>query len=457
VIEPPLFDTNLDGTVPGDGRAAQAGQGGKLVRILVLIGALAIAAVGLLASGAGILISLLDSAGNTLEMATASASFLALTVGLGLAVAWQAGQAIAGRPSGRFRPRRIGAGVLLFVAALILGQLVRSLDLVQPLIFPLFHIAAATLPPLIILAAVGRGLQGAGRWRDVVLETGSGAMLSTLLAFSLEFAVIVGGLAIGLVFVAMQPGGVELLQTVANRFQDPATLQDAANLTPLVRSPLVVAAILIFVSGIIPLIEEAVKTIGVGLLAYRRPTLPEAVVWGVASGAGFALAEGMFNSIGGLEAWAGVALLRVGASLLHCFTGGLMGVAWYYLVVERRPARTLGLFAGSVAIHSLWNALVTGISLLSLLAVGGEITSTAQGAAGLGSLTLLALLCLLALSTILGLVVLARYTRRHSPVPHTAAVPPAVFQAAAWDAAAWDAGASHTADPSATGAAEEQP
>jgi hypothetical protein len=169
--------------------------------------------------------------------------------------------------------------------------------------------------------------------------------------------------------------------------------------------------------------------VGVGLLAYRRPTMPEAVVWGLASGAGFALAEALFNSISGLDSWAGVAMLRVGASLLHCFTGGLMGLAWYYLLAERRWGYTLGLYATSVSIHGLWNALAAGMALVSLLAAGQETTSPAQGVAGLGTLAILALIVLLTLGIIAGLAALVRHARRHGPPPPVPVSQPAALHA----------------------------
>jgi hypothetical protein len=388
-----------------------------VARVLVLIGALGIVAVGLLVASGGLLMSFLDQADDPLATTTGSLSFLALSAGLGLALAWQAWGAISGRHTGPFQPPRIWAWGLLFVVAVLCGQVILSLDLVPGLTFPLFHIAAAALPPLMILALMGRSLKGTARWRDVVLQTSSGAFLSTFLAFTLEFAAILSALVVGIAIVAVQPGGVDMLQSLAERLQNLAELQDPASLAPLVESPIILVVALLFFAGIIPLIEETVKTLGVGLLAYRRPTLPEAVVWGLASGAGFALTEALFNSISGLDLWAGVVVLRVGASLLHTFTGGLMGLAWYFIVVKRRWLRPIALYAVSVGFHGMWNALATAVSLVSLHATGQEVTATAQGVAGFGILAVLGLLFLLVLAVILGLVWLAHYARQHGQSP----------------------------------------
>jgi hypothetical protein len=387
----------------------------KAARVLVLIGALSIAVGGVLGGSVSILIGLFQPAGDRLSMITIGTSLLVLSVGLGLPLAWQAWQALEGRKSVPFRPPRLGLWIVAFLVVVLAGQSVLSLDLLPELLFPPLHIAAAVLPPLLILAAIGRSLGQVTRWRDVVLETGSGAFLSTFLAFSLEFAAILVLLLGALVIVAAQPGGSELLQKLSDSLQNATWLQDPSHLVPLANSPIIIGAALALFAGVIPLIEELVKTAGVGLLAYRRPSLPAAVLWGLASGAGFALAEGMFNSAGGLDLWAGVVLLRVGASSLHCFTGGLMGLAWYELLARNRWPRAVALYAGSVAIHGLWNSLAAGMSFVSLRSMAPGTSVSGQALAGAGVLVLLAAILVLTCGVWVGLALLVRYARRYSP------------------------------------------
>jgi hypothetical protein len=222
--------------------------------------------------------------------------------------------------------------------------------------------------------------------------------------------------AVVLAAVALQPGGPDLLQTLTDHLQDISWLQDPGSLSALATSPIVVVAALVVVAGIIPIIEEAVKTVGVGLLAYRRPRLSQAFLWGLACGAGFAMAEGLLNTAGGLDAWAFVVTLRVGAALLHTFTGGLMGVAWYYALVERRWPRWLGLYTASVGLHGLWNALAAGVAFISLASGDVEMPYPSSGLAGIGITATLVLLVFLVVSVGLGMVALTRYVRSHSPV-----------------------------------------
>jgi hypothetical protein len=199
---------------------------------------------------------------------------------------------------------------------------------------------------------------------------------------------------------------------LTEQLQDPAGQQSSVELGDLIKSPIVVALIFLTFAGIVPLIEEAVKTIGLGLMAYRRPGLAEALLWGVAGGAGFGLAEGLFNSAGGLDAWAPIVLLRVGASLLHCFTGALMGLAWYAALARRRWIWALGLYAASVGVHGLWNGLTATMALLSLGAPGSQATAPEPMLTNVGAVTAGGLLVLLALLVGLSLVGIVRYVRQ---------------------------------------------
>ena len=297
--------------------------------------------------------------------------------------------------------------------AVAIGQILLSLDLLPVVTFPLFHIAAASLPALIIVALVGRVLCGVTTWRDGILQLSSGAFVATPLAFALEAIILLSLLVATLVSVALRPGGQDLLQTMTVYLQDPVWLQDPAGLAPAFTSPAILAAGLLTVAGIIPLIEETVKTVGIGLMAYRRPTLPQAFLWGLAGGAGFTLVEGLLNAASGVQMWAPVILLRVGTTLLHCFTGALMGLAWYKILARQKWRHGLGLYAVSIGIHGLWNALSIGMAILSM---GMPQPGTGDS---LGVVAALALLLVLIVAMALGLAGLTLYVRKQIPVPQS--------------------------------------
>jgi RsiW-degrading membrane proteinase PrsW (M82 family) len=376
-----------------------------LLRVLALIAALGIVGIGAMLGLVGIAISLMSGGPDMLMLVTSSASILLLSVGLGLAAAWHAWRAIQGSPSAAFRPQRVRILVTLFLLALVLGQTMLSLSLLPALTFPLFHIGATILPILIVLALVGRSLGGAATWRELVLQAASGAFVATPIAFILEgLTILLIGIS-ALLSLAWQPGGQDLIQRATSYLQDPSLLQDPGLLAPALLTPGILVIAFAVVAGLIPLIEEAVKTIGVPLMGYRRPSLPQAALWGLAAGAGFAAAEGLLNASSSVGAsWLPVVSLRVGTTLLHCLTGMVMGLAWYQIVSRQRWFHGLLLYAASVAVHGLWNALALSLALASFRTVVGP-----------GAVASLVLLVLLGLGLAVGLASMTAYARQQSP------------------------------------------
>jgi len=374
-----------------------------------------IAAIGTLLGAAGIALGIVSSGPDVMTTVTVSASVLALSLGLGPAAAWHAWQAVKGLPSAAFHPKMPWLLLLLFLLALALGQLVLSLSILPVLTFPLLHVAASVIPPLFIVALVGRALGKDSTWRDVVLQMSGGAFLAAPLAFILEAATILSITIAALTGLALQPGGQDLLTTASSYLQAPTGFQDPAALATALLTPATVAAILALVAGLIPLIEEAIKTIGVGLATYRRPSPRQAVLWGLAAGAGFSAAEGLLNSAGGLGAWLPTVLLRIGTTLLHCLTGALMGLAWYQVITANRWARSLGLYLLSVSLHGLWNVLAAVMALVSVTASSSGTDGESRVAIAFSTLAALLLLAMLALGSAGGLAGLTVYARRQAP------------------------------------------
>jgi hypothetical protein len=238
--------------------------------------------------------------------------------------------------------------------------------------------------------------------------------LSTSLAFTLELLAILGLLFSALVVVIALPGGPERIQDFATRLQDPTWFQDPENWLPLIRSPFILVPAFLVFAVLVPVIEEAVKTVGVGLMGYRRPTLAQAFLWGLAGGAGFALAEALFNTVAGLDAWASIISLRIGATLLHCFTGAMMGLAWHAILDGRRWGRAFGLYAASVGIHSLWNAAAAAMALSTLGPSEAGSGTADQWGGDAGSVALLLLILILATVAASGLTGLTWYVRERS-------------------------------------------
>jgi RsiW-degrading membrane proteinase PrsW (M82 family) len=376
--------------------------------VLVFVAALGIVAAGFFAGLLSLAMALLAEGNQRLAGTTLSLSILGLTAGLGLPLAWHAWRAMQGRPSSTFRPRSPWPLVGAFLLAVTAGLAVLELELLPALLFPPLHLVAALTPPLLILVLVARGLGGAGRWRDAVLQLSSGSFLATPLAFLVEGAFLFGLLVLLMAWLALQPGGQEMLQALSDRLAENPSLQDPEVLLPLLTSPGVILATLLIIGLLVPVVEELVKAVGVVLVAYRRPNAREAMLWGLAGGAGFAMVEALFNTTGSLPTWAPTIVLRVGASVLHCAAGALMGLAWQQLLVRRSWAPALGLYLAAVAMHAAWNTVTVGVAFLSLGTLSPEGAGVAGGPAALGTVALIGVLVVLSAGMVVLLAVLTR-------------------------------------------------
>jgi hypothetical protein len=373
----------------------------KAAKVCVAVAGLSIALLGLLGGVLYFMLPIVFKRGEAspLQISIVGTAFIVLGLGLGLSLGWQGLSSLLDRPSRPFRPRPMGL-LALFVLSVVVGQIILVTDFFAPLAFPPFHILGAALPPLIVVAFVGRRLTSVAvpvRWREVILQTGSGAFLAIFLAFGSEATLGLLTLFAVLLIVALTPNGMAWLQELTTNLQDPSWIADPVNLSQVLLSPpIAIALILIFVV-IAPLGEELFKPLGVALMSYRRPGADQAFLWGVAGGAGFAIAEGLFNTAIALEGWSAVVLLRVGSTLMHCLGSGLMGLGWYHLLRTRRLWHILGTYAASVGLHVLWNMGAIGMAAVSVGAMASDADETSQALSGLGVLVLGAYLILLAL------------------------------------------------------------
>jgi len=387
----------------------------RIAKFFVAMAGFAIAFVGLLAGALYLLPSLIRGDGLDVVSSTVSASLIVLSLGLGLPLAWQGVNSLRGRPSRRFRPGPSRLLVAIFVVVVILGQVVLAFDLLPELTFPPFYILGAVLPALFLLAFVGRRVaEDDVRWREVVLQLASGAFLSTFGSLSLEAMLGLLTMVIVVALTALTPGGAAWLQELSARLQDPTWFQNPENAYNILISPPALITLALAVLVIAPLTEEMFKSLGVVIMSYRRPSKARAFLWGLASGAGFAVAEGLFSGSLSLDGWGQTTILRVGAAAMHCLGGGLMGLGWHYLFATRRPWRLLGAYAASAGLHSLWNVGSFGMAVVSFSIVSSTADKVGLVFGGLIALGLMVFLSLLALSTILIIIYLTKWLRNYS-------------------------------------------
>jgi len=345
------------------------------------------------------------------------ASLAAVTLVLGAGLTFHARNFLRGHPSAVFNPPSPWKLTAIFVFSLIIGQIILSLapsSRLASLVFPPLHIATAMGPALAILSFAGRRTRAAS-WRTVSLEFSHGAVLAPTGALVAEVIVILVLTLVASIIVLLTPGGVESLMELSSNLQDPSWLQEPQNLARLMLSPATLALILAVFVILAPLIEELFKGLGVLMLGHRLRTQGEALLWGVACGAGFAFGESLFNGSIALEAWGLIMLIRWGASLMHCISSGIVGLGWYQAHVRRKRWRLLGAYGAASAVHAMWNALAVSVALTSLLLVTQPEDASARAVAGVTVLVAIGLLLMLTISMALILRRLARRVAEATP------------------------------------------
>lgn len=272
---------------------------------------------------------------------------------------------LRGRPSGMFQLPPAWLLALLFPIILIAGEMMRRIGLASAYLFPPFHVFAVALPALAILSVAVRRWPGANR-RTEVLQLAYGTILAPALSAIVEFIGIflVSTMTVSLTMAL--PGGQARIQELTDLLSNPAILEQPSAWVHLLSSPpmlFIVAALVLFLG---PLFEEAIKGLGVAFLSYRRPSRDEAIVWGLTCGLGFATVETAINVAILLDDWPVLIGLRLVTMMVHGVAGALMGLGWYYALVERRVILLLAMYLLSVALHGAWNGAVAFLGFASL-------------------------------------------------------------------------------------------
>jgi hypothetical protein len=169
--------------------------------------------------------------------------------------------------------------------------------------------------------------------------------------------------------LALNPESILELEQLSRtiEFMSPGSTEELELLTEILNNPTTIFFAMSFFSVIVPLIEEALKPIGVWLLAGRNPTPREGFMAGIISGAGYALFENLGNIALG-PSWSTLVISRIGTSILHIFTAGIIGYTLALAWKENRYLRLGTAYLLAVIIHGLWNglAIVSAIAGLNL-------------------------------------------------------------------------------------------
>jgi len=268
--------------------------------------------------------------------------------------------------------------VVLFVLTLLI-RLVILPEEPTPGFLPAGLTALAVVLPALWFLRLGAGSQwGKNPKRNSGLFTFSLSFTTyfiLILEMVLFFAVVVGVLAALARNPQVMEGLENLLPLLEGANLPPEELIEL--LAPLLSTPPIFIGILLLVALVIPMIEEAFKTLGVWLLKGRGISPAEGFVAGIVSGAGFALVEGLLNSAAVASStstdWLGFVVGRLGGTLLHIFNGGLLGWAMANAWQGKKPAKVVGIYFLTVLLHGIWNGLAI-LELSPQVIAAGNLT-----------------------------------------------------------------------------------
>jgi RsiW-degrading membrane proteinase PrsW (M82 family) len=258
----------------------------------------------------------------------------------------------------------------LVPVAIGLGYAVQSVPWAALVVLPPLHLLAMSLPVFWMTWLARHRLvdETPQRYWGVLA---AGLVLGPLLIMGLEFAAVLALFVAGIAYVATRPALMQAVVAMSRLVQtDRLLTPDEAlqMLAPFLSDGGLLFLLFFALSVVTPLVEEALKPIGVWLLAGRRLSPAEGFAAGALSGAGFALFENLTRGVPA-EGWAVLVTARIGTALLHVLTSGIVGYALALAWREGRWLRLAAAYLAAVALHGLWNG---GVIAASLVVFQGE-------------------------------------------------------------------------------------
>lgn len=264
--------------------------------------------------------------------------------------------------------------LLIYLVTLTAGHLTTQIPGLAWITLPPLHILAATLPLGWIVFASIRKLDLGSRQRKWG-TLAAGLTLGPALALTFELLLGAALFLVAAIYIGLNPGLMSNLDALIailenSNFSQQELIQA---LSDLLGDPFLYTLVILNFSVFVPIIEEIVKPIAVWLLLLLGPLSPAAGFGlGLISGAGFALLENLFSGAS-LDAWAGTAAIRVGATAFHLGTSALMGWGIVRARNERSYGKLAGIYLLSIMLHGAWNAIVVETSLGPGLTAEGSL------------------------------------------------------------------------------------
>jgi RsiW-degrading membrane proteinase PrsW (M82 family) len=313
----------------------------------------------------GVLFAAGETRSSLVSGLLSSGGLTLLTVGVVVLVATSRTRGMA--PDRSFAPRPITTPRMWFV--LLWGGGLAASALLSALGMP--DMANQLIMLVLALAAMTAGSLWAVRWisgqRAKFWPAHSELLLKWVPSWTVLWATVWGAVSTFLA-IAIEAAPVLALALLSGTAFEEAPQTRLTSLEGLERVILDPVLLAFFFAGAVigaPLIEEALKA--VGLRGLRRWIQRPADGWllGFAAGLGFGLLEGAFN-LDSTENWFLGGWMRLAALLLHGLATSLTGLGYArYLQTQQRGELWRG-YGRAVIMHGLWNASALTIAFLGI-------------------------------------------------------------------------------------------
>lgn len=310
-----------------------------------------------------------DATFSPLASVLAAGAMLSFTFLL-MPLAWLSFQRLRGVESVQFSMPRFPAWSLialmfLWVIVMLLGTNFHSSRGARLFLPPLHFLSIAL--PIYMMIRFGISRIQVGSRQQAWGAFGSGLLLGPGISAAAELILVVMGLVIAGIYIVIDPVRLFEFQTLFNQIENAPNLESTVPLLgPLIQSPIPLILALLFLSVLVPIIEEISKTAGLWLIADRLSFPAQGFALGLLSGAGFALAESLFATMTPDSNWYVAISIRSVSGCMHMLTAGLAGWGIAYARVKQDYLRMAGLMILAMLVHGAWN--------------GGVVLSVAGGA-----------------------------------------------------------------------------
>jgi hypothetical protein len=294
----------------------------------------------------------------------------------------------------------LGYGSGIFPVLIFVGYIAQTGPSWAKLFLPVLHPLANAAVIFWTVHLVYRRI-GPGSPRRFWGSFGSGLTIIPVIAFVFELLIL---FVLGIFWVVVISSQSELSQELfdlvgqlQNDNLNPELIESFT--TKLITQPGIAASAILYISILVPVIEEFLKPAVLWLTLGRKFTPQEGFLVGAASGAGYALFENL--TIGAAaDVWALVTITRIGTAAIHIITSALVGWGITSAISNKKYGRFLGALLTAIILHGVWNGLNILTALLDIPSSEAVLSGFAAGLAEYAPVGLV----LLALGSFVGLI-----------------------------------------------------